>query len=71
MVYTYSCGHTKRIKYTLEKICTTDKKIRRDAISKIKDHKEGKFQCVRVKYPRLDSNSKSLQRKSNKEAITK
>ena len=46
LVYKYCCGHTKRIKYTLEKIYTTNKTIRRDAISKIKEHKETKLQCM-------------------------
>ena len=61
----------KRIKYTLEKICITNKKFRIDAINKIKEHKETKFQCVRIKDPRSDSNSKVLQRKLNKEDIAK
>ena len=69
LVYTYSCGHTKRIKYALEKKCTTNKKIRIDAISKIKEYKETKFQCVRVKESRSDSNSKASQRKLNQEDI--
>ena len=69
LVYTYSCGHTKRIKYALEKKCTTNKKIRIDAISKIKEYKETKFQCVRVKESRSDSNSKASQRKPNQEYI--
>ena len=67
----FSCGHTKRIKYTLEKIYTNNKKIRRDAISKIKENKETKFQCGRVEDPRSVSNSKALQRKPDKEDITK
>ena len=71
MVYTYSCGHTKRIKYTLEKIYTTNKKIRIDTFSKIKEHKATKFQCVRVKDLRSESNSKALQRKPNIEDIAK
>ena len=49
LVYKYSCEHTRRIRYPLEKLCTTTKMIRIDTISNIKEYKETKFQRVMVK----------------------
>ena len=71
LAYKFSCGHTKRIKYTLEKIYTTNKKIRRDAISKIKENKETRFQCGRLEDLQSVSKIKALQRKPDKEDTTK
>ena len=70
LVYKYSCGHTKIMRYPFEKLCTTTKQIRIDSISNMKEYKETKFQCLMVKESRPESNSKVSQRKTNQDLIT-
>ena len=69
LVYQYSCGHTKRIKCPIEKICTITKRIRIDFISNIKEIIETTFQCLMVEELRSLSNRKTTQRGTNQESL--